>query len=537
MARILICHVPKDGGLARDLGALLMGRGHFVSFDGDPDVPKEDRAQRLRQFEVVIVMWTDNSAQSAGLIEIASETLPLNILVPVRQESLSTTELPLKFRKLNMFAPRDIDGLARLIARLSHAQTSLREMTARDAMREASPPPPGPVYQRPTAPPAQRPQAAAPAEPPQKPPLPVFVKQRLPAAPTPAPAPPAPEAAPQAPAVPYAERPSFPPKVAKTAEPSAARVQDTTPLPPFVARRLSSASSAVVQPTAAEKPAPAREAQPHTPRAARPAPPVQSGHEQAWKALADELGEPAHPVVAPPITRPHAPYGRPPLTGRVAPPEPDPQQMPQPGPRARNETSPFASLRPQAQPATPPVASPVPPGAGRNGPPPPLPSRDGLGAGSPAFSAVAMAQHLARLVEAGLLLIYIPEATSLGEPITTEVRLGREVLDEAQGDPRSATDRILIDTLSVSLISDDPGFSIERQSERTQFVGQRFREHAAAHGNGRWVWLVTPHSPGDFDLIVRISALVRDRSGVPTPVALPDRRYSIAVHAREARAR
>lgn len=146
-----------------------------------------------------------------------------------------------------------------------------------------------------------------------------------------------------------------------------------------------------------------------------------------------------------------------------------------------------------------------------------------------------MAQHLARLVEAGLLLIYIPEASWLGEPITTEVRLGREVLDEAQGDPRTAPDRITIDTISVSLISDDPGFSIERQSERTQFVGQRFQDHAGAHG--RWAWLVTPHTPGDFDLIVRISALVRDRTGVPTPVALPDRRYSIAIHAREARAR
>ncbi len=124
MARILICHVPKDGGPARDLGALLMGRGHYVSFDGEPDVQKEDRPARLRQFEIVIVMWTEVSYQSAGLSEIASETMPLNLLVPVRSETLDVNALPLKFRKLNMFGPRDIDGLSRLIARLSHAQTS-----------------------------------------------------------------------------------------------------------------------------------------------------------------------------------------------------------------------------------------------------------------------------------------------------------------------------------------------------------------------------------------------------------------------------
>ncbi len=169
------------------------------------------------------------------------------------------------------------------------------------------------------------------------------------------------------------------------------------------------------------------------------------------------------------------------------------------------------------------------------GAPPPLPSRDGLGAGSPAFSAVAMAQHLARLVEAGLLLIYIPEATGSANPSQQRCGLGAKCSMMAQGDPRTAADRITIDTISVSLISDDPSFSIERQSERTQFVGQRFHDHVSAHG--RWAWLVTPHTPGDFDLIIRISALVRDRSGVPTPVALPDRRYSIAIHAREARAR
>ncbi len=130
MARILICHVPKDGSTARDLGAALMGRGHFVSFDGEPDTPRPDRFSRLRQFEAVIVLWSETSAQNPGLSEIARETLPLNLLIPVRPSELDASRLPLMFRKLNMFPPRDIDGIARMVGRLSAAASSLRDFAA-----------------------------------------------------------------------------------------------------------------------------------------------------------------------------------------------------------------------------------------------------------------------------------------------------------------------------------------------------------------------------------------------------------------------
>lgn len=140
MARILICHVPKDGSIARDLGAALMGRGHFVSFDGEPDTVRPERASRIRQFEAVIVVWTEGSVQNNGLAEIARETLPLNLLVPVRADDLETSRLPLMFRKLNMFAPRDVDGIARLVARLSTAASSLRDMAEREQTRRAAAP-------------------------------------------------------------------------------------------------------------------------------------------------------------------------------------------------------------------------------------------------------------------------------------------------------------------------------------------------------------------------------------------------------------
>lgn len=138
MARILLCHVPKDGSAARDLGAALMGRGHTVSFDGEPDAPRADRMSRLRQFEAVIVLWTEGSAQSPGLLEIARATMPLNLLVSVRSDQVSVTRLPLMFRKLHMLSPRDIDGIARLVARLSTAAVSLREMAEQEVQRKST---------------------------------------------------------------------------------------------------------------------------------------------------------------------------------------------------------------------------------------------------------------------------------------------------------------------------------------------------------------------------------------------------------------
>ena len=122
MARILICHVPKDGSAARELGGALMGRGHSVSFDGEPDAPRADRSARLRQFEAVVVVWTEASDQSAGLAHIAREASAAQSADPrALREARARRACRSLFRKLNMFSPRDFDGLARLIARLSTA--------------------------------------------------------------------------------------------------------------------------------------------------------------------------------------------------------------------------------------------------------------------------------------------------------------------------------------------------------------------------------------------------------------------------------
>jgi len=393
MARILICHVPKDGTTARELGATLMGRGHYVSFDGEPDVPRADRTARVRQFEAVIVVWTEHSLASAGLADIARETLPLNILVPIRAESVDATSLPLIFRKLNMLAPRDVDAIARLVARLSTAASSLKEMAVRDAQR----------------------------------------------------------------------------KQAEELERDAKLAIEKVP------RQTPFARTETV--THAESP---------------------GGRPQPLRRL--DLPEVIPTTPAPEATQ------RQDVTGR------------QPGPILTNSV--YAE---PTQPARTPIyVRPEPPAA-------------------PAASA----QDLAQLLNAGLLVTQIPRAMRHGEPLTIEFHIDRHVLAgvtaavlpherglrERGRAALSSADRILIETLSISLYGLSDAFEIERQSERTQFVSERF---AIAEGRdpgsfGRWAWLVTPRTAGDQELVVRVSALLRDRRGVPTPVSLPDRRFPVSV--------
>lgn len=409
MARILICHVPKDGNLARDLGAALMGRGHFVSFDGEPDSPRPERAARLRQFEAVIVVWTEASAQSAGLANIAREALPLNLLVPVRAEDLSPTRLPLALRKLNMPSPRDVDGIARVIARMSTAASSRRDMAAlslRDgatsSLRDG----------------AEREAARRTADG--------------------VPAPDAPRTA----------------------------VRGSPPPSPQPAAALPAAAGASRWPSSAAWPGP---------------------------VAAPGTGVRVRPLVDLPEVE--------------APPAPGVQPQP-PAARHQDAAGDVARSPAHAHPAE---------------PPPRAPAR------------TLTADDLARAVEAGLLVHRIPPAMWLGAPTTVEITLGRDVLaslfpaKDSQGGLGQS-----LETLSVSLYGSAEAFEIERQSERTQFVTAK---HALASHDpatfGRWAWLVTPCAAGPHDLVIRISALLRDGHGVPAPVALPDRRLSVEIQVPE----
>ncbi len=89
---------------ARETWGGAHGARAYVSFDGEPGAPP-GRLSRMRQFEAVIVVWTEHSVQNAGLNDIARALLPLNLLVPVRAEDLDTARILPAFRKLNMILP------------------------------------------------------------------------------------------------------------------------------------------------------------------------------------------------------------------------------------------------------------------------------------------------------------------------------------------------------------------------------------------------------------------------------------------------
>lgn len=404
MARILLCHVPKDGHIARDLGAALMGRGHFVSFDGEPDTPRPDRFTRLRQFEAVIVLWTEVSGQSGGLAAIARETLPLNVLVPVRDESVAAVRLPLAFRKLNMPAPRDYDGIARIVARMSAAAASLREMAEREIARRAGVLP-------------------APLE-----------------------------------------------------EAGKAASSFTRPLPP---RRL------------------------QAPRKATEEPPRPAVATATATATLQPVAEPGSGIRVRPLLD---------LPEVGTPPEPEPESEPQPQQRAAvPDATPHLEREDAVKAVAPSVSTPAP------------------------VARLITAEDLAQAVEAGLLLHHIPAAMWLGAPTTVEIAISRDLLAELFPPRESGGGSAQsLETLSVSLYGVPEAFEVERQSERTQFVAAK---HALASRDpatfGRWVWLVTPTAAGPHDLVVRISALLRDAKGVPAPVALPDRRLSIEIQVPE----
>jgi hypothetical protein len=145
------------------------------------------------------------------------------------------------------------------------------------------------------------------------------------------------------------------------------------------------------------------------------------------------------------------------------------------------------------------------------------------------YSAIANAQDLSDAVEAGLLLHYIPEMMWLGEAGTVEVRLDRNVLEQYFGSADPSAGASAVERLSLSLYGTADAFEIERLSERTQFVGGT---GIVGEGSDRWEWQVTPRKPGTQDLVVRVSALLLDRHGVPAPVALPDRRFRVDVEIR-----
>ena len=131
----------------------------------------------------------------------------------------------------------------------------------------------------------------------------------------------------------------------------------------------------------------------------------------------------------------------------------------------------------------------------------------------------------------------------VGEPEQVEVRLGREtaegLMDSIAGRGALTTADIpIVETMSIMLYSSTGAFTIEAQSETTQLVindlvaGTAF----ASAEFGRWTWLVTPKKSGPHQLLLKVSAGLKDSRGVPTSVRLPDREFKVAVSVHTAKA-
>jgi hypothetical protein len=138
--------------------------------------------------------------------------------------------------------------------------------------------------------------------------------------------------------------------------------------------------------------------------------------------------------------------------------------------------------------------------------------------------------------EAGRLAHKIPDRMWVGEPELVEVRLGREdasgLITGISGRGSLTTADIpIVETMSIALISSPGAFDIERQSETTQLVmndviaGSAFGKEEF----GCWTWLVTPKKAGAHQLILKVSAGLKDSRGVPTSARLPDREFKVAV--------
>jgi hypothetical protein len=531
MARILICHVPHDAAAARELGAALMGRGHTISFDGEPDSAREDRFPRLRHFDTVAIVWSEVAAASTGLSDMARDALSHNLLVPVVTDDLDARRLPIIFRKLNLFRARDVDGISRCVARLAAAVTIRKEI-------KASPPAPEPKRSL-VPPPKARPDPVSAGVPVRETP----VARTSPRG--------------------FAESLPLVPQRAATAGPhSLAAAQERSALarqamPATAPVELLSPATAADHEVATDIRAPVPKVrrvvrigdllpdvgeEPELADAER----VLEATENAVrleKIADDKFVQAARPRAS---ARTHADIAR--AEARA----PERSIEPLPERPKRRPTKPNAGVAEKTvaepsgarpDPALSPFEVLLAEGAAQPSKPEPelsaferfiaesAPQRP---APRPITPAHVLEDVLALKVEQ--LLHFIPEQMYLGEPETAVVRLGSDALLDLVSEDAGVTGELpVVQTLSLSLHSYARVFEIARRAETTQYVagGGLTGAPLDPNGTGYWEWHVTPWDYGEHALFVRISAVLRDSRGVPYTAALQDQKFPVFVSGRK----
>lgn len=119
MADIFISYSKKDRLLAEQLAGLLEEIGFTVWWDAELIPAEEFREEIRRQVQAaraVIVIWSDNSAKSAFVIDEADLARETGKLISTLAEGFSASRVPLGFRNTHMTALSDGEALIRGLA-------------------------------------------------------------------------------------------------------------------------------------------------------------------------------------------------------------------------------------------------------------------------------------------------------------------------------------------------------------------------------------------------------------------------------------
>lgn len=96
----------------------LSRQGHKVYSDADFDYRRDAIVAKLREFDAVIVIWSENSKARDLTLAVAAEALRLGRLIQTLAPDLRSEDIPPAFRPLPLFAVSDSKRIAEAIAAL-----------------------------------------------------------------------------------------------------------------------------------------------------------------------------------------------------------------------------------------------------------------------------------------------------------------------------------------------------------------------------------------------------------------------------------
>ena len=96
----------------------LRRQGHKVYSDADFDYRRDAIIAKLREFDAVIVIWSENSKARDLTLAVAAEALRLGRLIQTRAPDLRSEDIPPAFRPLPLFTVSDSKRIAEAIAAL-----------------------------------------------------------------------------------------------------------------------------------------------------------------------------------------------------------------------------------------------------------------------------------------------------------------------------------------------------------------------------------------------------------------------------------